>query len=65
MPNILESFSKGLLKLKNEFMYQIDIFGQLPSFTVLNRNKYTSNLGFIMSILIGILTAYYLIVEIQ
>ncbi|CAD8189118.1 unnamed protein product [Paramecium pentaurelia] len=65
MPNILESFSKGLLKLKNEFMYQLDIFGQLPSFTVLNRNKYTSNLGFIMSILIGTLTAYYLIVEIQ
>ncbi|CAD8099221.1 unnamed protein product [Paramecium primaurelia] len=65
MPNILESFSKGLLKLKNEFMYQLDIFGQLPSFTVLNRNKYTSNLGFIMSILLGTLIAYYLIIEIQ
>ncbi|CAD8195400.1 unnamed protein product [Paramecium octaurelia] len=65
MPNILEKFSKGLINLKNEFMYQLDIFGQLPSFTVLNRNKYTSQLGFVMSLLIGTLSIYYLINEVQ
>ncbi|CAK58954.1 unnamed protein product (macronuclear) [Paramecium tetraurelia] len=65
MPNIMEKFSKGLLNLKNEFMYQLDIFGQLPSFTVLNRNKYTSQLGFVMSLLIGTLSIYYLINEVQ
>ncbi|CAD8195440.1 unnamed protein product [Paramecium octaurelia] len=65
MPKILESISLTLLKLKNEFAYQIDIFGQLPSFTVLNRGKYTSKFGFVMSILIGTLSAYYLITEIS
>ncbi|CAD8099257.1 unnamed protein product [Paramecium primaurelia] len=65
MPKILESIYQGLLKLKNEFVYQLDIFGQLPSFTVLNRSKYTSKFGFVMSILIGSLSAYYLITEIS
>ncbi|CAD8071177.1 unnamed protein product [Paramecium sonneborni] len=64
MPKIFENISKAFLKLKNEFAYQLDIFGQLPSFTVLNRSKYTSKLGFLLSLLIGTLSAYYLIIEI-
>ncbi|CAK57498.1 unnamed protein product (macronuclear) [Paramecium tetraurelia] len=64
MPKILESISRTLLKLKNEFVYQADIFGQPPSFTVLKRSKYTTKFGFVMSILIGTLSAYYLITEI-
>ncbi|CAD8114163.1 unnamed protein product [Paramecium sonneborni] len=65
MPKIFENITKTFIMLKNEFMYQLDIFGQLPSFTVLNRNKYTSKLGFLMSLLIGTLSAYYVITEIS
>ncbi|CAD8129871.1 unnamed protein product [Paramecium sonneborni] len=37
-------------KLKKEMQYHFDMFGQTPNFTILDRNEYTSALGFITSI---------------
>ena len=53
-----------LKRIKNETIHQLDIFGQLPSFTVLNKSRYTSNFGFLMSLIIGCLALYYLNSEI-
>ncbi|CAD8071187.1 unnamed protein product [Paramecium sonneborni] len=64
MSKIFKKLLKALLSIKNETVHQLDIFGQLPSFTVLNKSRYTSNFGFIMSIIIGCLALYYLDSEI-
>ncbi|CAD8114153.1 unnamed protein product [Paramecium sonneborni] len=61
---IIKKFSTTLSRIKNETIHQLDIFGQLPSFTVLNKSKYTSNFGFFMSLIIGCLALYYLNSEI-
>ncbi|CAK92167.1 unnamed protein product (macronuclear) [Paramecium tetraurelia] len=65
MSKILKKLSDALSKLKNETVHQLDLFGQLPSFTVLNKSRYTSNFGFVLSLIIGCLALYYLNSEIS
>ncbi|CAD8081335.1 unnamed protein product [Paramecium sonneborni] len=51
-------------KLKKEMLYHFDIFGQSPNLTILNRNKYTSGLGFITSFMIGVFGFYFFVTEV-
>ncbi|CAD8214442.1 unnamed protein product [Paramecium octaurelia] len=51
-------------KLKNEFLYHLDIFGQQPSFTILNRSKYPSALGLLTSLMICSLEFYFFLTEV-
>ncbi|CAD8146602.1 unnamed protein product [Paramecium octaurelia] len=51
-------------KLKNEFLYHLDIFGQQPSFTILNRSKYPSALGLLTSLMICSLGFYFFLTEV-
>ncbi|CAD8188091.1 unnamed protein product [Paramecium pentaurelia] len=64
MSKIFKKFSHTLSRMKKETVHQLDLFGQLPGFTVLNKSRYTSNFGFFMSLIIGCLALYYLNSEI-
>ncbi|CAD8189108.1 unnamed protein product [Paramecium pentaurelia] len=64
MSKIFKKLQNTMITIKNETVHQFDIFGQLPSFTVLNKSRYTSNFGFLMSLVIGCLALYYLNSEI-
>ncbi|CAD8189313.1 unnamed protein product [Paramecium octaurelia] len=51
-------------KLKNEVLYHLDIFGQQPNFTILNRSKYPSLLGLLTSLMICALGFYFFLTEV-
>ncbi|CAD8164378.1 unnamed protein product [Paramecium octaurelia] len=57
--------SKNFLnRIANSTIDTFDIFGQLPNFRVLEKNKYTSVVGCCMTFIIGTATLIYLITEI-
>ncbi|CAD8127196.1 unnamed protein product [Paramecium sonneborni] len=61
MSRISENLAQKLIK---EFLYHFDIFAQQPNFTILNRNKFPSILGFLISIMIALFGLYFFLTEI-
>ncbi|CAD8154059.1 unnamed protein product [Paramecium octaurelia] len=64
MPKLPESSLNIAQKLKDEFLYHFDIFAQQPNFTILNRSKFPSILGFITSIMIALFGLYFFMTEV-
>ncbi|CAD8045562.1 unnamed protein product [Paramecium primaurelia] len=59
-----ESCSNLAQKLKEEFLYHFDIFAQQPNFTILNRSKFPSVLGFVTSLMIAMFGLYFFLTEV-
>ncbi|CAD8045503.1 unnamed protein product [Paramecium sonneborni] len=58
------NYSNFAQKLKKEMIHHFDIFSQSPNFTILKRSKYSSAIGFIISIMIGAFGFYFFITEV-
>ncbi|CAD8087871.1 unnamed protein product [Paramecium primaurelia] len=61
---MLEQSKNILYRIGNSTIDTFDIFGQLPNFRVLEKNKYTSVVGCCMTFIIGTATLIYLVTEI-